>query len=329
MARDRGTGGDAATAAAQEVRRQLKEAMVARDSEDVEPLRVAVERAAEVGLEPSEVEAARQVLERLESEFQPLTFTDIPRPEMERLQRSSLQKEIVEILMRCMGLSLEGGMQSEILAEFHYHNFMFCRKHRFCPEKASTFLSIMKTLHMRAVVEEKLSESEARELFERLMTRHGRQLPPFSVAAFSLEDLLVAKEYASRSFFRHYSMHVFVNTRRQDLSVRTLTENVTPKIPQGTELHTRFELDPREVPELQDLFVDPEAEAAAERDEQEAAAAAEAAAAESAAAAAGGQSDGASRSPAHGSKAEVDAAIDAALKAHLPALDQRLNKLPG
>merc|ERR1740138_1415769 len=70
---------------------------------------------------------------------------------------------------------------AEVIAEFHYCNFMFCRQRGFSAEKTSTLLSMMKVLHSKAVVEGRLSEAQARLLLEQLLARHSRQLPPYSV----------------------------------------------------------------------------------------------------------------------------------------------------
>jgi len=339
------------------IRRRLKEAMVARDCEDVETLRTALEAAQEVELEVEDVEPAKVLLAKMEAQTQPLAFAHVPRAEMERLHASSSREQAVEILMRCMRLSLKDGFQSEILAEFHYHNFMFCQRNRFRAETASTFLSIMQVLHSRAIVKDKMPEEQARELFEALMQRHSRQLPPYSVGAFSPPEALAARDFVGRGFFRHYKMYAFAYNHRQEVEVATVEETTAPKVPRVARLHKDFELDPREVPELQELFIDPEA------------ADAEEAAATSASRLGvggsgvygelpptglagllqpssgspgvgrrglGGYPSGAGEDPqvaskgdGGGSKADIEAAIDEALQARLGSLDARLAELPG
>mmetsp|Transcript_34658 Transcript_34658/g.91450 ORF Transcript_34658/g.91450 Transcript_34658/m.91450 type:complete len:356 (+) Transcript_34658:85-1152(+) len=340
------------------VRRQLKEAMVARDCEDVELLRTAVEAAREVDLEPEDVDPARALLAKMESQTMPLAFAHIPRVDMEMLQASTSREQAVDILMRCMRVSLDAGFQSEILAEFHYHNFMFCQRNRLRAETASTFLSIMQVLHSNTIVKDRLPEERARELFEALVHRHSRQLPPYSVGAFSPEEALAIREFVARGFFRHYKMYAFAYAHRQELEVVTVDDSAAPKVPSVAALHKDFELDPREVPELQDLFIDPEA---ATRVDDDAAATASSAARLGiggsgiygelppmgiagllqtssptfARSGLGGYPAAGEAPPddragdAGNRKAHIEAAIDEALQARLGALDARLAELPG
>lgn len=307
--------------------------MVARDPEDIEPLRAAIEAGREAGLSEQDLGPAAQLLRKLEADSAPLTFTDIPRQEMERLQAVTSREQAVAILMQSFGISPNDGFQSEVLAEFHYASYMYCQKHRYSAEKASTFLSIMKRLHAHAVVEHKLTETEARGLFETLIQRHSRQLPPFSVGVFSLEEASTVRDYASRHFFRYYSMHAYVYTRRQDLSVRAIVETLVPKVPHVTQLHPCFEVDPREVPELKELF--PSLEAAPTAPAGRAAAAGGAGhrgkpAAAPEAAVGVGSGDGGAAAGALLEKPEADVlkAIDEAIQARLGFLDSLLQLPP-
>lgn len=239
---------------------QLQAAIAVRNNEDIEPLRVAIEAAEEVGLEREDIDPAVQLLRKLEIEQQPLTFTDVSRHDVEMLQAASSQDEAVRVLMRCMHISLDNGFQSEILAEFHYHNFTFCRRSKFCSEKTSTFLSIMNVLHTRAIVEDKLTELQARELFESLIEKHSWQLPPYKVGVFSQEEAMAVREYVNKSFLRHYSMYAYMYIKQEELSVHAFYESIVTRLPNATELHRSFEVDPQNVPELMDMFHDPGAE---------------------------------------------------------------------
>mmetsp|Transcript_58093 Transcript_58093/g.101691 ORF Transcript_58093/g.101691 Transcript_58093/m.101691 type:complete len:344 (+) Transcript_58093:49-1080(+) len=247
-----------------ERRRQLKAAMVARDSGDIEPLKVAIEAAEEVGLEEKEINPAMNILRRLEEQEQPLTFTDIPRTEMEELQAAKTYDAAVAVLSKCLRLSPVQGFQSDILVEFHYHNFAFCQRSGFCAEKTSTLISIFKVVHTKAVVEEKLPEQDARFLFDELVDRHSQQLPPYRVGVFSREEAAAIKAFAARTFFRHYKMYAFAYVKCQELSVRASYERIVPVVPVAVQFRSSHEVNPREVPELQDLFLDPEGMAAAE-----------------------------------------------------------------
>lgn len=246
-------------------RRDLKAAMVARGCEDMEPLRVAIEAATEANLDLGEIKEAQKILSKLEAETQPLTFTDVPRADMEVMQASTSREEVVAKLAKLMRLSKEDGLKAEVLADFHFHNFMFCQRSGFCSEKASALLSIMRALHSNAIVKQKAKQEQARALLEKLLQRHSRQLPPFSVGIYTKKEADAIREYANRTFFRHYSMFASMYEQPLDIVLRKVEPGVVPHVPPPVEFHVSHELDPHEVPELQDLF---QPKAAAEEDEE-------------------------------------------------------------
>mmetsp|Transcript_130662 Transcript_130662/g.377993 ORF Transcript_130662/g.377993 Transcript_130662/m.377993 type:complete len:354 (-) Transcript_130662:25-1086(-) len=333
-------------------RRQLKEAMVARDSEDIEPLRVAIEVACEVGLDERDIARARELLAKLEAKDRSLALTDVSRDDLERLKAASSREEAEGILIRCMGLSLHDGFQTEVLAEFHYHNFLFTQSQRLNAEQASTFLSLMRHLHERAILQEAMSEAAARELFDDLVRRHSRQLPPFSIAAFQEEQAEAIRAYAERGFFKHFRMYAHVYKQLPVLAVTAVEKPLVPEVPAIQPLHKDFEVDPQEVLELRDLF--PEIEESADEGAADAALTSSAGRLHShsatsrssggaargagsfgsggsgavSGASARGHSAGSARPVDSTTKAEVEAAIDSVLQELLPPLDARISQLP-
>eukprot|EP00435_Cladocopium_sp_Y103_P063942 s855_g25.t1 len=225
--------------------RELKAAMVARACEDLEPLRVAIEKAREVQLDTNEIDKATHILHDLELKTQPLTFTDLPQTEMQQLQAKRSRDEILEELKRIMQLRSKDGFRAEVLAEFHFQNFMFCQKQGFSPEKASAFLSLMRQLHSDTVPARKADVNEASALLEELLARHSRQLPPFSVGIFSKEEVSVMRDFVARSFLRHFKMYQFMYKQTQDIIVTSVSKTVIPKALEPSALHRDFDMDPK------------------------------------------------------------------------------------
>jgi len=224
---------------------------------DLEPLRVAIELAHANGVCGEEALSAAEQLSDLEAEQQPLTFTDVPRPETEELQAALSREAAVAILSRCLGLASDTSFQSDILKEFHFHNFAYCRRSSFNAEKTSTLTSIFKRVHTNAIVQgdlQRLPKNDARSMFGELVDRHSQQLPPYRVGVFSRDEAAAVKAYADKTFFRHYKMYVFAYVQTQELEVRSAFARVVPKLPEAVEFKTCHEVDPRQVPDLQDLF---------------------------------------------------------------------------
>jgi hypothetical protein len=237
-------------------RQRLRDAMGAQEAGEIEPLRVAIEEATAKGLPEDELQPASQLLQELEALRQPLTFADVPRPEMEELQSAVSREKAMAILSRCLGFSEDEGFQAMILAELHYHNFAFCQRSGFSAEKTSTLISIFKAVHTKAIVEDGQPMSAARSLFEALVDRHSQQLPPYRIGVFSREEASLVKAYADRTFFRHYKMYAFAYLQRQELIVRSAFEHVAPPVPPAVKFKESHEVDPKLVPELEDLFMD-------------------------------------------------------------------------
>lgn len=240
--------------------------MQAKGAGDVEPLRVAIEAASADGVPSEDLRRATQILRELEEAQQPLTFADVPRPQMEELQRVTSREAAVAILSCCLGLAGDKGFQALILQELHYHNFAFTQRSGFSAEKASTVISIFKTVHTKAIAQEKLPAAAAHKIFVALIDRHSQQLPPYRVGVFSREEAAAIKSYAERSFFKHYKMYAFAYVTRQELIVRSAFERVAPSqpVPPSTCFKSCHEVDPKMVPELEDLFLDPNANALGE-----------------------------------------------------------------
>jgi hypothetical protein len=297
-------------------REKLKKAMQAKEAGEIEPLRVAIEVAAADGIPEDELQPAAELLQALEEERAPLTFAHVPRPEMEELQTVVAREAAVAILSRCLGFADDNGFQALILAEFHYHNFAFCQRSGFNAEKASTLISIFKVVHTKAIVEDRLPEAAARSLFEVLIDRHSQQLPPYRIGVFSREEAAAVKAYADRTFFRHYKMYAFAYVHQQELVVRSAFERVAPPVPGAVRFDKSHEVDPREVLDLQDLFMEPGAAASRE---------------EAGAAAIMPILEQHLRAPspfADERDAHVSAAIDEAMQGHLANLEPRLANLP-
>jgi len=238
-------------------RHRLQAAMGAKGAGDLEPLRVAIEVAAAGGISEEELQPASQLLQELEDSRSPLAFAHVPRPDMEELQTVTSRDAAVAILGRCLGFANDHGFQALILAEFHYHNFAFCQRSNFSAEKASTLISIFKTVHTKAIAEERLPEDTARTLFAALVDNHSQQLPPYRLGVFTREEAAAAKAYAERTFFRHYKMYAFAYVSTQELVVRSVFERVAEPVPAAVGFHISHEVDPRTMPDLQDLFMDP------------------------------------------------------------------------
>ncbi|CAE7226967.1 Ccdc189 [Symbiodinium natans] len=235
----------------------------------MEPLRMAIERGREAGLERSEIDNAARILNDLELRTQAVAFTDVPRSDILKLQACVSRDEIVECLYTLMKLKAKDGFRAEVLAEYHFQNFMFCQKQGYGPEKASALLSMMRILHAQTVIDKTADLDEAKSLLEDLLARHSRQLPPFSVGIFSAAEVALIRAYATRTFLRHFKMFQFMYQQTKDVVVCEVPSRATSQIPRLAPLHTNFELNPLEVPQLQEFLRSEALEEAADQEAED------------------------------------------------------------
>eukprot|EP00953_Heterococcus_sp_UTEX-ZZ885_P036473 18787-Heterococcus_DN1.PRE.2 len=102
----------------------------------------------------------------------------------------------------------------EVLVDFHFYNYAFCKEQRFDARKSSTYMSIM-----HEVITEDLATDDAVsgvkasfERFKELVLQHSVERPPWSIGIFTLEDAAAITEYTVNSYFRHYHLYKHLYT---------------------------------------------------------------------------------------------------------------------
>lgn len=188
-----------------------------------------------------------------------LTYTDVSEEQLAQIKETKSKVDQKQLLYTCMQVDQTEGFRTEILKDFHFHNFAFCSTQGFTAEKTSTFLSIMKVLQEDMCLR-RLTMDETFGVFKSWLLKHSVQRPPFSVGVFTFEDVKVITEYVHNTFFRHYKlwMYVYVTHRNLELRVRPDTLIPTPVEPVAA-LKPQDEVDPREQPELRSVFEPAEA----------------------------------------------------------------------
>lgn len=159
-----------------------------------------------------------------------LVGADVSFVDLELLAAQPTKEAARAQLAACMDLDQDEGLPTEIVADLHFYNFLFCNSAQFTPEKTSCFLSIMKQV-FRAMIHERLSSAETFELLRELLLRHSVARPPKSIAVFSANDLKVLTDYVVNTFFRHYKLYQYVFVTHRSLNLRTRPHRFIPRIP--------------------------------------------------------------------------------------------------
>lgn len=183
-----------------------------------------------------------------------LTFTDISKERMEQMAACESGADVRAILAESMGIDEDPGIRTEIAVDMYYHLYAFCMSKGFTAEKASTLLSIAKTV-LEAVVAERLPMEDAYNRYKRLLLDHCVQRPPFSVQVFTYEDARAITDYMHDTFFRHYRLYCYVYVTHCNLELLLKRDPAAlPPLDRGAPLREAQIVDPHEQPELAFLF---------------------------------------------------------------------------
>jgi hypothetical protein len=159
-------------------------------------------------------------------------------------------------LAAAVDIDQDDGLPTEIVADMHFYNFLFCHSANFSTAKTSCFLSIMKQV-FHSMIAERLTSEETFDLAKTLFLRHSVTRPPTSVAIFSANDLKVIMDYVLNTFFRHFNLYQYVYVPHRHLKLRTKTNTFLAPIPNAYSVAENHISDPKAQEELAIHFEKP------------------------------------------------------------------------
>jgi len=186
-----------------------------------------------------------------------LSGADVSDAELDAIAAEPDKERARAHLAAVMDLDQDDGLPTEIAADLHFFNFLFCHSAQFSATKTSCFLSIMKQV-FRAMVIERLSSAQTFELLRELLLRHSVPRPPWSVGVFSANDLKVLTDYVVNTFFRHFKLYQYVYVPHRQLRLRTRPERFLAPIPPSHPLAEQHLVDEKAQEELAHHFEKPQ-----------------------------------------------------------------------
>ena len=126
---------------------------------------------------------------------------------------------IIEVLSRKAAIDL-GDFKSEILIEFSLENLRFCFQKNYCAEQISTFMSIINFV-FNVSLKKKMTASDSFEKLEDILARHIKQVPPFSIKIFSLEEKEDILEHV-QAIYKFFLMYEISLTKFVDYNIFTV-----------------------------------------------------------------------------------------------------------
>jgi hypothetical protein len=180
----------------------------------------------------------------------------IPEDELEAIAAEPTKEQARARLGAAVGIDQDDGLPTEIVADMHFYNFLFCHSANFSAAKTSCFLSIMKQVFL-SMIAERLTSEETFDLTKTLILKHSVTRPPYSVAIFSANDLKVIMDYVLNTFFRHFNLYQYVYVPHRHLKLRTRASTFLPPIPNSCSVADQHITDPKAQEELAVHFAKP------------------------------------------------------------------------
>lgn len=78
----------------------------------------------------------------------------------------------------------------------------------------------MNRVYKQAILDQKLPAHQARDLFERILDMHSQHKSPTKSGVFTETDAAAVNQFASRNFFRVYSLHLHTVKSREHITVK-------------------------------------------------------------------------------------------------------------
>lgn len=150
-----------------------------------------------------------------------LQWHDLSLKQINQFYDTSVQQNAIELIASWFP-SDDSESKKRILYDFYYFILMFAKEINLEPIQTSIFFSIMKKTHEKCISSPYMKLDEDYALFQNLLLEHSIDRPHFSKKYFSLDQIAKITEYATNTYFRHYSMYKYTFTKQQKLTLNTI-----------------------------------------------------------------------------------------------------------
>jgi len=164
-----------------------------------------------------------------------LQWNDLSLHQINQFYDTSNQQNAINLIESWFP-SDETNIKKRVLYDFYYFILIFAKEINLEPIQISIFFSIMKKTHEVCMSSPYMKLDEDYEYFQKLILMHSIDRPPYSKKYFSLEQIRKITEYATNTYFRHYTMYKYTFTKQQKLTLNTVQINNDPEIPEEEEL---------------------------------------------------------------------------------------------
>ncbi|KAG4100608.1 hypothetical protein H8356DRAFT_302215 [Neocallimastix lanati (nom. inval.)] len=159
-----------------------------------------------------------------------LQWQDLSLKQINQFYDTTIQQDAISLIEAWFPSSDESKIKKSILYDFYYFILMFAQEINLEPIQISIFFSIMKKTHEVCIASPFMKLQEDYDYFQKLVLMHSIDRPPMSKKYFSLEQMKQITEYATNTYFRHYTMYKYTFTKQQKLTLNTIQVLNEPKL---------------------------------------------------------------------------------------------------
>jgi hypothetical protein len=113
-----------------------------------------------------------------------------------------------------LGVDLRDKKRADVIQDFHFYNYAFCKDNAFSAEKTSCFVSIVGRVVQADQGTNTGNVGDSFALFKNLLLKHSVERPPYSVGIFSPTDVGKITDYIMNSYYRHFNLYKFIFTKK-------------------------------------------------------------------------------------------------------------------
>ena len=125
----------------------------------------------------------------------------------------------------------EGSRLAQVLTDFHFYNYAFCKQSAFSSRQTCCFMSIMSHVFESDAASASATADSSYVAFERLLLKHSVERPPMSIQVFGQDEAAAILDHVVNSYYRSFLLYRYL------FSVR-LVRSVVQVLPHEVEYAT-------------------------------------------------------------------------------------------
>jgi hypothetical protein len=136
---------------------------------------------------------------------------------------------IKKLLRKFFHIHYDDKRKTDILIDFHFYNYAFCKERAFDARKISTYLAIMHEvfLHDCKSASPYSNVQKSFEYFEELMLKHAIERSPKGVKIFEYNDASEIFDFTANSYYRHFRLFKFIFSEKTRMVIQQVNPNST------------------------------------------------------------------------------------------------------